>query len=76
MAATVKMFALALLVLHRADGGEVAINPAHVTSLRGTPGSLGRLLPHEAHCLVGLTDGKFVAVIEPCNIVKQLLEAR
>lgn len=65
--------ALSLIVLHRADGGEVIINPAQVTSLRATAGSLGRLAPH-GHCLVGLTDGKFVAVIEPCGDVKRLLE--
>lgn len=65
--------ALSLIVLHRADGGEVIINPAQVTSLRATAGSLGRLAPH-GHCLVGLTDGKFVAVIEPCGDVKKLLE--
>ncbi|HJQ59434.1 MAG TPA: hypothetical protein VJ890_21180 [Vineibacter sp.] len=65
--------ALSLIILHRADGGEVIINPAQVTSLRATAGSLGRLAPH-GHCLVGLTDGKFVAVIEPCGDVKKLLE--
>jgi len=65
--------ALSLIILHRADGGEVIINPAQVTSLRATAGSLGRLAPH-GHCLVGLTDGKFVAVIEPCGDVKRLLE--
>ena len=65
--------AIGLIVLHRADGGEVIINPAQVTSLRATAGSLGRLAPH-GHCLVGLTDGKFVAVIEPCTQVKRLLE--
>ena len=65
--------ALSLIILHRADGGEVIINPAQVTSLRATAGSLGRLAPH-GHCLVGLTDGKFVAVIEPCSEVKRLLE--
>lgn len=65
--------ALSLIILHRADGGEVIINPAQVTSLRATAGSLGRLAPH-GHCLVGLTDGKFVAVIEPCGEIKRLLE--
>lgn len=68
------MLAIGLLVLHRADGGEVMIAPAHITSLRSMPGSLGRMLPHEARCMVGLTDGKFVGVIEPCSTVKRLLE--
>lgn len=66
--------ALQLIVLHRADGGEVAVALQHVTSLRSTPGSLGKLLPQETRCLVGLDDGKYVAVIETCAAVKRLLE--
>ena len=65
--------ALSLIVLHRVDGGEVVINPAQVTSLRHPAGPLGKLAPH-GRCLIGLTDGKFVAVIEPCAEVKRLLE--
>lgn len=65
---------LQLVLLHRADGGEVAVNPGQVTSLRSTPGSLGKLMPHETRCLVGLTDGKFLSVLEPCPAVKRLLE--
>lgn len=65
--------ALSLIVLHRADGGEVIINPAQVTSLRRPAGPLEKLAPH-GRCLIGLVDGKFVAVIEPCSEVKRLLE--
>lgn len=67
--------ALCLIILHRADGADVFINPAQVTSLRVTAGPLGKLAPH-GHCVVGLTDGKFVSVIEPCAEVKRLLEGR
>jgi hypothetical protein len=65
---------LNFVVLHRTDGQEVAINPPQVTSLRAPAGPLDHLAPHGAHCVVGLTDGKFVAVIETCRTVQQMLE--
>lgn len=67
--------ALALILLHRVDGGEVTVAAAHVTSLRATPGSLNKLTPKDTRCLVGLSDGKFVAVLEACRDVRTLLEA-
>ena len=69
------MIALALIILHRAaDGQEVLINPPQVTSLRAPAGPLNNLVPHGARCVVGLTDGKFVSVIETCRNVQQMLE--
>jgi hypothetical protein len=65
---------LQLIVLHRVDGGEVAVNPALVTSLRAPAGPLDRLAPAGSHCLVGLVDGKFVSVLETCPTVRKLLE--
>lgn len=62
------------VLLHRADGQEVAVSPQHITSLRSTPGSLSKQFSHEVRCLVGLDDGKFVSVIETCSAVKRLLE--
>jgi hypothetical protein len=64
-----------MVVLHRVDGGEIVVNPAQVTSLRGVPGRMGRHLPEAATCLVGLTDGKHLAVLEACAEVRRLLEA-
>ena len=66
--------ALVLVVLHRVDGGEVVVNSTQVTSLRSVPGGLSGHLPGPSKCLVGLTDGRFVAVVEPCGEVKRLLE--
>lgn len=68
------LIALFLLVLHRSDGGEVIINADQVTSLRTTAGPLRNLAPG-AHCLVGLTDGKHVGVLESCTEVKRQLES-
>ena len=69
--------AVQLVVLHRVDGGEVDINPSQVTSLHATAAAVGqrnKLLTHEVRCVVGMTDGKFISVIEPCDVVKKLLE--
>jgi hypothetical protein len=32
------------------------------------------LLTKDVHCVVGLSDGKFVSVIEPCDLVRKLIE--
>jgi hypothetical protein len=72
---TLAAAALALVLLHRADGGIVTVAAAHVTSLRETPGRLAKQVPDQTRCVVGLTDGKFVAVLEPCGEVRKLLEA-
>lgn len=67
---------VALLVLHTLDGREVAINPAHVTSLSGPrPGATQGMFVDGANCLVNLTDGKFVAVVETCNQIRALIDA-
>jgi hypothetical protein len=62
-----------LLVLHRSDGGEVIVAPAQVTSLRTPAGPLGGITPH-GHCIVNLTDGRFVAVLESCREAQRRLE--
>jgi hypothetical protein len=62
-----------LVVLHRSDGGEVSVAAAQVTSLRTPGGALHGLAP-AGGCLVGLTDGKFVAVLEGCPEVRRRLE--
>ena len=62
------------IILHRVDGGEIIVNSAQITSLRSTPGSLKGQVTGPANCLVGLTDGKFAAVVESCAQVKHLLE--
>lgn len=69
------LIALNLVVLHRSDGGNVTINAEQVTTLRAPAGKLGHLAPG-GHCIIGLTDGRFVAVLEACETVKQRLEAR
>lgn len=73
------LVAVQLVVLHSADGYEVTVNPAHIVTLRETAEEAGhsnRLLVRGAHCVVGLTSAKFIAVTESCRDVQRLLEAR
>ena len=65
-----------MAMLHRADGGEVAVAPSQVTALHAkAPASApGKTVTREAHCIIWLADGKLLSVIEPCDVVKRLLE--
>ena len=65
-----------MVPLHRADGGEVEVAPAHVTSLHKKAPGPGRnkAVTGEANCVLWLADGKFLSVIEPCDVVKRLLD--
>jgi hypothetical protein len=67
--------ALSVILLHRADGGEVTVYPSHITSLhdKQSPGA-NKLITHEARCVIWLDDGKYLSVLETCDVVKQLLE--
>ena len=67
--------AIVLIVLHGVDMHEVMINPEQVTSLReARKAEHNKLFTHEAQCMIGLTDGKFVAVVESCKAVRELVE--
>jgi hypothetical protein len=71
------VIAFQLIVLHRIDGAEIAVNPAQVTSLhaKATGPDRNKLTTHEAHCIVWLADGKLLAVLETCDQVKAMLES-
>lgn len=63
-----------LVVLHRSDGGSVIVNAEQITSLRSPAGKLGKLAP-SGHCIVGMTDAKFIAVLEACAAIKKQIES-
>ena len=70
--------ATVLILLHGPNDNEIMVAPDQVTSLRAaTPQHHGQIFPGEAHCMVSLVDGKFVAVVESCEEVRGMLkEAR
>lgn len=74
----VAIAATVMIVLHSADGRELDINPAQVTSMReagsaDTPVSDKYFTP-KVRCMIGLTDGKFITVIEECSAVRVMLQ--
>lgn len=68
------LIALNLIVLHRSDGLEVVVNAQQITSLRALEGEAGVFHHPSTRCLVGLTDGKFVAVRETCKAIEHVLQ--
>ena len=68
------LIVLHLILLHTVDGKTVAINPAQVTSLHAGTGD-NKLIVDDVHCVVMLTDGKFVSAVETCDEVRKLLES-
>jgi len=67
---------MAMILLHRADGGGVAVVPSHITALhaKAPPPHTNKLSPAETHCVLWLADGKILSVLEPCDTVRRLLE--
>jgi hypothetical protein len=72
---TVLAAAMGLVLVHRLDGGDVLINPKHVTSLHSQALPRRKLYPVTAHCVVGLLDGMRLSVLEPCATVREILDA-
>ncbi len=67
--------ALSWVLLHRADGGVVAVMPSHITSMHAAATSGGnKVVNTAARCVLWLVDGKVLSVIEPCDTVRRLLE--
>ena len=67
------------LILHAPDGHEVRISPDQITSLHS--GKIGvkkedRLYLESVKCLVNFTDGKFISVVEPCDVIQRMMEGK
>lgn len=62
-----------LVILSGPDGQIIRINPSQVVSVR-EPRNIEGHFHKDVHCLIHMADGKFVAVTESCDIVRQLLE--
>lgn len=69
---------LAFLILHRIDGFEVRVAPSQITSLHSPRRNLDdpddKIYDKRANCLVGLTDGKSVQVVETCTDIVSRME--
>jgi uncharacterized protein YlzI (FlbEa/FlbD family) len=75
----IRLAAELLIALHTVDGREIAVNPAHVTHMRqARPDSDAdnKAFASGVHCMVNLSDGKFVTVVEDCDEVRRLIERK
>src|SRR4030095_15028566 len=67
-----------LIVLHSVDNLEVIVNPEESVvmgpSSEAAKGTPNQLIVTGVHCIIGLTNGKFVSVVEPCDRVRALIE--
>jgi hypothetical protein len=64
-----------LMVLHNPDGREIDINPAEITSLREAKpdNASDKEFAPGVRCMINLSDGKYVAVIETCQDIRAIL---
>ena len=72
--------ALLLVTLTQADGAKVAVNPQYVVKLYPTKEAMGagknQMVVGGAKCVVTMADGKFMSVLETCEVVKLKLEGK
>jgi len=65
--------AFELLRLTGPDGQVMELNVDQVVSLREPRGELKGHFHKDIKCLIHTTDGKFIAVLEPCAVVHELM---
>jgi hypothetical protein len=69
----VKLVALALLLipLHGPTGQRIDVNPDEVTSVREP--QRGSTLSEKVHCVIGMTNGRFIALGDDCSTVRRAM---
>jgi len=72
--ATCPAVALVLVLLHRADGGAVQVAVEHITALHAAARVGPKVITSGARCVIWLTDGRVLSVVEPCDVVRSLLD--
>ena len=61
------LIALHLIILHGPDNQRIAINADEISSLRAPGTAEGDNYAKNVKCVVIMTNGKFIAVIETCR---------
>jgi hypothetical protein len=75
--AVMLILAVVLISLHAPNGDRIDINPDTITSMHGrVPQRKGdaALMAKEIECLINLSDGKYVSVVEKCDEVRELIK--
>ena len=65
----------AFVMLHTVDGRDVAVNHDQIASVtHAKDGESNKLLTAGVQCVLNMTNGKFISVIERCDDVLRKLE--
>lgn len=62
------------ITLHGPDGQQYLVNPEQITTLREPSNEDVRHFHTGTHCIIVTTSGKFVAVREDCDDVRDRIE--
>ena len=72
----IHMAATVMILLHGPGGREIMVNPDLVVSMHAAvEGEPNKIMADEVRCLINTSDGKFISVIEDCELVTALFHA-
>lgn len=76
MLAVAALFATGVhfVILHGPDGQQYIVNPQQITSMREPSPTDLRHFSRGTHCVIVTTSGKFIAVMETCNEVRDRID--
>jgi hypothetical protein len=63
-----------LVTVHMLDGRAVQVNVQEVTQLVHSTGKGNKSFVPGIHCVVRLTDGTFVSVVETCETIEKAMK--
>ena len=70
--------AIVLIVLHSVDGFEMFVNPEEIVVMRpsneAATGRPNQIIVTGPRCIIGLSSGRFISVIETCTAVREMVE--
>ena len=68
------------VLLHGPKGHDILLNRDAIVSMQASTqamtGQPNEHVPGEVRCVINTSDGKFIAVVEPCDEVRRLIEQR
>ena len=64
---------MSFVILRTLDGRDVHVNPRQVVSV-AKPSPTGKAFDTKVHCVVYMTDGKFISIAEECDSIRRRLE--